>query len=152
MSLKERIQEEMKAAMKSQDTQTLATIRLLIAAIKDREINERTHGERVDLDDTQVLAVIDKMIKQRQDSITQFREAKREELAHQEEVEIQVLQRYLPPPLSDQEIDQLIQDTITKTNASGIRDMGKVMADLKPILQGRADMGVVSNKIKQRLS
>jgi uncharacterized protein YqeY len=152
MTLKERIQEEMKAALKSQDSQTLATIRLLFAAVKDREINERTHGERVDLDDTQVLAVIDKMIKQRQDSITQFRQAGREELAKQEEIEIEVLQRYLPPPMSDQEIDALIQEAISKANATSIKDMGKVMADLKPILQGRADMGVVSNKIKQRLS
>ncbi len=145
-TLKSRIQEDMKAAMKSRDSQRLGAIRLLLAAIKQREVDER-----ISLDDTQVLSVIDKMIKQRQDSAHQFKEAGRQELADQENFEISILQAYLPPALSNQEIHSLIQQAIATVNATSMKDMGKVMAHLKPQVQGRADMGVVSAKIKELL-
>ncbi|HVV68207.1 MAG TPA: GatB/YqeY domain-containing protein [Gammaproteobacteria bacterium] len=147
LTLKQRIQEDMKAAMKAQATQKLGTIRLLMAAIKQREVDER-----ITLDDSQVLAVIDKMIKQRQDSANQFQQANRLDLAEQENFEISVLQGYLPPALSDQEIRALIDQAITALNASSMKDMGRVMAELKPQLQGRADMAVVSSLIKEKLS
>lgn len=147
LTLKQHIQEDMKAAMKAQATQKLGTIRLLMAAIKQREVDER-----ITLDDSQVLAVIDKMIKQRQDSAHQFQQANRLDLAEQENFEISVLQTYLPPALSEQEIKELIEQTITALNANSMKDMGRVMAELKPKLQGRADMAVVSSLIKEKLS
>ena len=144
--LKQRIQEEMKAAMKAGEKRRLGTIRLLLAAIKQREVDER-----IELDETQILAVLDKMVKQRRDSIEQFEKAGRTELAEQEQFEIGVLQEYLPEALSDDEIAALIDQAITSTGASSIRDMGKLMGQLKPKLQGRADMGAVSALIREKL-
>ncbi len=145
--LKARLQADMKAAMKSGDKARLGVIRLIHAAIKQREIDER--GE---LDDTQVLAVLDKMLKQRRDSVAQYTEAGREDLAEKERFEIQVCQDYLPAALSDDEIDALIGSAIDDTGATGMQDMGKVMGVLKPKLQGRADMAAVSGAVKARLA
>jgi len=145
--LKQRIQEEMKAAMKGREKRRLGTIRLVLAAIKQREVDER-----IELDDTQILAVLDKMVKQRRDSIGQFEKAGRTELAEQEQFEIGVLQEYLPEALSEAEIATLIDQAIASTGAASIRDMGKLMGQLKPKLQGRADMGAVSALIKEKLS
>lgn len=145
-TLKERIQEDMKSAMRAKEAQRLGTIRLLLAAIKQREVDER-----ITLDDAQILAVIDKMLKQRLDSIQQFQAANRHDLVAQEQFESELLRTYLPPALNEADIEILIQQAITTTNAQGMRDMGKVMNQLKPELQGRADMTVVSAKIKQIL-
>jgi len=146
MSLKVRIQDDMKAAMKAGEKERLATIRLIMAAVKQREVDER-----IDLDDSQVLQVLDKMVKQRRDSINQYRDAGRDELAAKEQAEIDVIQMYLPEPLSPVEINALIDAAIAETGASSMKDMGKVMGMLKPKLQGRADMGTVSGLIKSRL-
>ncbi len=146
-SLHLRIQEDMKTAMKARDTRRLGVIRLLMAAIKQREVDER-----ITLDDSQIFAVIDKMLKQRQDSASQFKQAGRLDLAEQEDFEIALLQAYMPVPFSDAEIDALIQAAITSLKATSIKDMGAVMAQLKPELQGRADMGGVSAKIKEKLA
>jgi uncharacterized protein YqeY len=146
-ALKARVQEDMKTAMKAKDTRRLGVIRLLMAAIKQREVDER-----IMLDDTQLLTVIDKMLKQRQDSANQFKQAGRVDLAEQEEFEMVLLQEYMPPALSESAIDSLIQQAISALNATSIKDMGAVMAQLKPQLQGRADMVVVSAKIKQQLA
>lgn len=146
-NLKSRIQEDMKTTMKARDAHRLGVIRLLMAAIKQREVDER-----ITLDDTQVLAVIDKMIKQRQDSVSQFQKANRLDLVEQENFEMDILHEYMPPPLNEAEIDTFIQQAITSLNATSIKDMGAVMAQLKPSLQGRADIGSVSAKIKERLS
>ena len=137
----------MKAAMKSGDKRRLGIIRLILAAIKQREVDER-----IELDDTQVLLVLDKMVKQRRDSVEQFEKAGRTELADQEKFEIGVIQEYLPAQLSEDEISALITEAITATGAESMKDMGKVMGMLKPKLQGRADMGAVSGLIKQNLS
>lgn len=145
-SLTGRIQEDMKSAMKAKEAQRLGAIRLLLAAIKQREVDER-----ITLDDTQVLAVIDKMIKQRQDSATQFQNANRADLAAQELFEISLLQDYMPPAMEESEIDALIHSAITSSGAANMRDMGKVMNELRPKLQGRADMSLVSAKIKKVL-
>lgn len=147
LNLKARIQEDMKATMKARDTRRLGVIRLLMAAIKQREVDER-----VVLDDTEVLAVIDKMLKQRQDSANQFQNAGRLDLVEQENFEMAILHEYMPPPLNETEIESLIQQAITSLKATSIKDMGAVMAQLKPKLQGRADMSVVSAKIKEKLS
>lgn len=144
--LKQRIQEDMKAAMKGGDKRRLGVIRLIMAAIKQREVDER-----IELDDSQILAVLDKMVKQRRDSITQYEQAGRTELAEQEAFEIEVLQEYLPQPLSEDEINALIAEAIAGSEAESMRDMGKVMGILKPKMQGRADMGAVSALIKQQL-
>jgi len=144
--LKQRLQDDMKAAMKAGDKPRLGVIRLINAAIKQREVDER-----IDLDDTQVLAVLDKMVKQRRDSIAQYEQAGREDLASQERFEIEVCQAYLPAALDDNEIDAMIDAAVAGTGASGIRDMGKVMGVLKPQMQGRADMGAVSARVKARL-
>ena len=146
-SLKEQITADMKDAMRAKDKDSLGTIRLIQAAIKQREVDER-----IELDDSQVLAVLDKMVKQRRDSITQYRDAGREELAAKEEAEISIIQKYLPAALSEAEIDTLIEEAIGSSGAQSMQDMGKVMAQLKPKLQGRADMGSVSARIKARLS
>lgn len=146
MSLKVRIQDDMKAAMKAGEKERLATIRLIMAAVKQREVDER-----IELDDSQVLQVLDKMVKQRRDSINQYRDAGRDELAAKEQAEIDVIQMYLPEPLSPDEINALIDAAIAETGASSMKDMGKVMGMLKPKLQGRADMGAVSGLIKSRL-
>lgn len=146
MSLKTKILDDIKAAMKAGEKDKLMVLRMLSAAIKQKEVDERT-----ELDDTQVLAVVEKMIKQRRESIKQYNEGGREELAAKEEAEIVILEPYLPEQLSDEEIDQLIADAIKNTGAAEMRDMGKVMGQLKPQIQGKADMGSVSAKIKAKL-
>lgn len=147
MSLKARIRDDMKAAMRSGDKARLGTIRMLLADIQRREVDERT-----ELDDSEVLAVLEKMVKQRRESINQYREAGREELAETEQAEITVLQEYLPEPLSEAELDTLIEEVIQATGAAGMQDMGKVMGQIKQKAQGRADMGAVSARVKARLS
>ena len=146
-SLKDRITAEMKDAMRARDKSTLGTIRLILSAIKQREVDER-----ITLSDADVLAVLDKMVKQRRDSIAQFEKAGRDDLVAQEQSELDQLQTYMPQPLSAAEIDVLISQAIDSSGASGMKEMGKVMGILKPQLQGRADMGKVSGLIKQQLS
>ncbi|HMX54803.1 MAG TPA: GatB/YqeY domain-containing protein [Plasticicumulans sp.] len=146
MSLKARLTEDMKDAMRAKDKDRLATIRLILAALKQREVDER-----IELDDTQVLAVLDKMLKQRRESIAQFESAGRTDLAEKEAAEAAVIQTYLPAALSPAELDALIDATITATGAAGVRDMGKVMAAIKAQAQGRADMSEVSARIRTRL-
>ena len=146
MSLRERIGEDMKSAMRAGEKDRLATIRLALAAIKQREVDER-----ITLDDTQVLAVLEKMIKQRREAIVQFEAGKRPDLVARERAEIEVLQVYLPAQLSDAEIDGLIADAIAATGASSVKDMGKVMGVLKAKAQGRVDMGALSARIRQKL-
>jgi uncharacterized protein YqeY len=145
--LKQRIQEEMKSALKAGEKRRLGAIRLILAAIKQREVDER-----IELDDTQVLAVLDKMVKQRHDSIEQYEKAGRAELVEQEAFEIDVLKTYMPEELSGEEIAALVRDAVTATGAASIRDMGKVMGELKQKVQGRADMGAVSALVKQLLN
>jgi uncharacterized protein YqeY len=144
--LKQRIQDDMKGAMKGGDKRTLGVIRLILAAVKQREVDER-----IELDDEQVLTVLDKMVKQRRDSITQYEQAGRDELAEQEKFEIEVLQTYLPEALSEEEVASMVDEAISAAGAESMRDMGKVMGQLKPKLQGRADMGAVSALVKQKL-
>jgi uncharacterized protein YqeY len=146
-SLKQRIEADMKTAMREKDKDRLGTIRLILAATKQREVDER-----ITLDDTQVLAILDKMVKQRRDSIEQFRAAGREELAIKEEAELAVIQGYMPAALSDSELEALIAEAVTASGAKTMQEMGKVMGLLKAKVQGRADMGAVSAKIKARLS
>ncbi|MGR8934079.1 MAG: GatB/YqeY domain-containing protein [Gammaproteobacteria bacterium] len=145
--LKERIKDAMKASMKSGDKSRLAAIRLIMAAIKQREVDER-----IELDDSQVIEVLDKMLKQRRESIKQYRAAARDDLAEAEEAEIGVIQDFLPQALEDAEIDRLVAEAIAEVGAGSVKDMGKVMAVLKPKMQGRADMSIVSVKIKSALS
>ena len=147
MSLKTRLTDDMKAAMKSGDRERLGVIRLVQAAIKQREIDER-----VELDDAQVLVVLDRMVKQRRDSVLQYQNAQREDLAERERFEIAVIQGYLPQPLSEAEIDAAINAALEQTGARAPADMGRVMAALKPALAGRADMGAVSGRVRDRLS
>jgi len=141
------IAEDMKSAMRAKDAPRLSAIRLLQAAIKQREVDER-----IELDDTQVVAVIEKMLKQRRDSITQYEAAKRMDLADVEKFEVSVLQTYMPQALSEDEVAQLVTDAIASSGATGVKDMGKVMAAVKPLVAGRADMGVVSTLIKAKLA
>ncbi len=147
MSLREQIQEDMKAAMRARDTERLGTIRMLLAAIKQREVDERREQS-----DTDVLSVVEKLIKQRKESARQFLEGNRPELAQKEEAEIVFLQPYLPAALSDGEIDALIATAIVESGAEGPRDMGKVLGQLRPKVQGRVDMAVLSEKVRTRLS
>jgi uncharacterized protein YqeY len=147
VSLKETLQQDMKQAMRAGEKRELGVIRLIQAAIKQREVDER-----IELDDAQVTAVLDKMAKQRRESIDQYRKAGRDDLVDQENFELELIKKYLPEPLGDAEIDAMIADAIATTGASSIKDMGKVMGQLKPKLQGRADMGAVSARIKARLS
>jgi uncharacterized protein YqeY len=147
MALKDTLQQDMKTAMRSGDKQKLGVVRLILAAIKQREVDER-----IELDDAQITVVLDKMTKQRRDSLQQYEKAGREDLAAQERFELEVIQAYLPEPLDDAEIDALIDAAIEATGATSLKDMGKVMGQLKDKLQGRADMGAVSGKIKARLS
>ncbi|HWG30006.1 MAG TPA: GatB/YqeY domain-containing protein [Steroidobacteraceae bacterium] len=147
MSLKERITEDMKSAMRAGEKERLATIRMILAAIKQREVDER-----IQLDDTQVLAALEKMIKQRKEAITQFESGGRADLVAKESAEILILQAYLPAQLSDAEIDSLIATAIASTGAASIKDMGKVMGVVKAQAQGKADMGKVSARIKSKLS
>ncbi len=146
MSLKARINEDMKAALRARETERLSAIRLLVAAIKQREIDTRT-----ELDDAGVVAVVDKLIKQRRDSVAQYTAAGRQDLADREQAEIDVLSAYLPQALSAAEVDDLVRQAIAETGAAGARDMGKVMAWLKPRLAGRADMTAVSAQVKAAL-
>ena len=146
MSLKTRIKDDMKAAMRSGDKSRLGTIRMLLADIQRREVDDQ-----VELDDTGVLAVLEKMVKQRRESIAQYDKGGRADLAAVEQAEIEVLQEYLPEPLSDAEIDALLEEAIQTTGASEMKDMGKVMGILKQKAQGRADMGALSSKVKARL-
>jgi len=146
MSLKERIQQDMKDAMRAADKPRLGTIRLILAAIKQIEVDERKV-----LEDVEVMAVLDRMVKQRRESISQFEKAGRMDLVDQEAAELAIIQTYLPEPLSESELNVLINEALAQTGASSIKDMGKVMALLKPKLQGRADMGAVSALIKARL-
>jgi uncharacterized protein YqeY len=145
--LKQRLQTDMKSAMKAGDKRRLGVIRLINAAIKQREVDERT-----ELDDTQVLVVLDKMLKQRRDSIAQYQDAGREDLAEQERYEVGVCQEYMPAALHDADIDAMIDAAVATTGAAGIKEMGKVMGVLKPQMQGRADMAAVSAKVKARLA
>jgi uncharacterized protein YqeY len=147
MALKDTLQQDMKAAMRGGDKQKLGVVRLILAAIKQREVDER-----IELDDAQITVVLDKMSKQRRDSLEQYEKAGREDLAAQERFELDLIQAYLPEPLDETEIDSLIDAAIEATGASSMKDMGKVMGQLKDKLQGRADMGAVSGKIKARLS
>jgi uncharacterized protein len=147
MSLKERITDDMKAAMRSGERERLGVIRMITAAIKQREVDER-----ISLDDTQVLSVLEKMLKQRKESLVQFQAGNRQDLVDKEAAEITLLQGYLPSQLSDAEIDALIHEAITATGAASIKDMGKVMGLIKGKAQGRADMAAVGAKIKARLS
>jgi uncharacterized protein YqeY len=144
--LKQQITDAMKAAMKGGDKARLGVIRLMLAAIKQREVDER-----IELDDAQVLAVLDKMVKQRRDSIQQYSDAGRDELAAAEAAEIEVIQSFLPEELSEAEVLAIIEAAIAETGAASMRDMGKVMAIVKPKVQGRADVGMVSGLVKQKL-
>ena len=147
MSLKARIQEDMKAALRAGAKDRLGTIRMIMAAIKQREVDER-----IELDDPQVLAVIEKLVKQRRESIVQFEAGGRADLVAKETGELAVLQAYLPAQLSDTELDALISEAISQSGAASIKDMGKVMGLIKAKAQGRADMGAVGARIKARLS
>jgi uncharacterized protein YqeY len=145
-SLKERLQADMKTAMKAGDKDRLGVVRLVLAAIKQREVDER-----VQLDDDQIVAVLDKMVKQRRESIAQYRAGGRDDLADVESAEIEIIQAYLPQALSEAEIDALIKEAMAETGAAGVSGMGKVMAVLKPKMQGRADMSAVSARVKSLL-
>ncbi len=147
MSLKERITEDMKNAMRARDTARLSALRLLLAALKQREVDERKT-----LTDADVVAVIDKMLKQRRDSIEQFEAAQRQDLADAEKLEVGVLQAYMPQALSDADLQAAVAQAIQDSGARGPQDMGKVMGVLKPALAGRADMGKVSALVKARLT
>lgn len=146
-ALKDQIQDAMKAAMKSGDKDRLATIRLMLSAMKQVEVDER-----IELDDSRVIGILDKMLKQRRESISQYESAGRKDLADKEKDEIEVIQTFLPQALSDDEIEAIIHDAINQTGASSIREMGKVMGVIKPQIVGRADMGEVSGKIKALLN
>ena len=147
MSLKAQLTEDMKATMRSGDKQKLAVIRLINAAIKQREVDER-----IEMNDEQVLSILEKMLKQRKDSISQFEAAGRDDLADIEKYESGIIQAYLPQPLAPDEIDALISQAIAATGADGPQAMGKVIAALKPQMAGRADMGKVSGQVKAALS
>jgi uncharacterized protein YqeY len=147
MTLKERITEDMKSALRAGEKERLATVRLALAAIKQREVDER-----ITLDDAQVLAVLEKMIKQRKEAITQFQAGGRADLVAKESAEVSILEGYLPARMSDAELDALVADAIASTGATSAKDMGKVMAIVKSQAQGRADMGAVSARVKEKLA
>jgi uncharacterized protein YqeY len=147
MALREQVNEDMKSAMKAREQEKLGAIRLLLAAVKQREVDER-----ITLDDAGVITVVEKMIKQRKDSISQFEKAARQDLADKEKFEISILQAYLPQQLSQAEIDAVIADAVASTGAKSAADMGKVMGVVKPKLAGRADMGKVSSLVKAKLA
>jgi len=146
MSLKNQIQEDIKTAMRARDKERLSVLRLITAAIKQREVDER-----IELDDDQVLVVLDKMVKQRRESLEQYEKAAREDLVAQERFELDLLQVYLPEPLGESELTELIKNAVAETGASSIRDMGAVMNALRPQVQGRADMKLVSQAVKDQL-
>ncbi|WP_438952104.1 GatB/YqeY domain-containing protein [Porticoccus sp.] len=145
-TLKNRITEAMKGAMRAKAKEQLGAIRLILSELKRIEVDER-----IELDDARVLAVLDKMVKQRRDSIDQYENANRPELAEKEQAEIEVIQSFLPAPLSDAELASMITAAMEESGADSMRDMGKVMAILKPLIQGRADVGAVSGQVKARL-
>lgn len=146
-ALKQRITEDMKTAMRAKDAARLGVIRLIQSEIKQREVDER-----IELDDTQVIAVLNKMIKQRRDSVEQFKTAGRQDLVDKESFELSVIQAYLPAALSNEEVERIVRDAIKSTGASGMKDMGAVMNVVRPALAGRADMGEVSKKVKALLA
>lgn len=146
-SLKQQLTADMKSAMKAKDKQRLTTIRLILSALKQVEVDER-----IEVDDERLIIILDKMAKQRRESISQYEQAGREDLAEIEQSELDIIKAYLPAALSQQEIAQLVEQAITATSASSMKEMGKVMAMLKPQLQGRADMSQVSQLIKSQLS
>ncbi|MDM8567460.1 GatB/YqeY domain-containing protein [Candidatus Halobeggiatoa sp. HSG11] len=146
-SIKQKIQEDMKAAMRAKEKQRLGTIRLMQAAIKQKEVDER-----ISLDDTQVITILDKMLKQRRDSLAQYEKADRQDLAEQEAFEIKVIQAYMPQQLTETEINSLIEAAINETGATSIKELGKVIGYLKPKVQGKVDMKAFTTSIKQRLS
>ena len=145
--LKQKITDDMKSTMRARDKQRLGAIRLIQAAIKQREVDER-----ISLDDAQVILVLDKMLKQRRDSLAQYEKAERQDLAKQEAFEIELIQTYMPQPLSETELTELIETAITETGATSIKELGKVMGYIKPKVQGRADMRALSANLKKRLS
>lgn len=147
MSLKDTLQNDMKTAMKAKEKERLGTIRLVQAAIKQREVDER-----IDLDDAEVIVVLNRLLKQRRESIAQYQQAGREDLAAKEAAEADVIQQYLPQSLSQAEVEKLIDDAITANNASSVRDMGKVMAFIKDKALGRVDMGKIGGQVKSRLN
>ncbi|PKY10721.1 glutamyl-tRNA amidotransferase [Acidithiobacillus marinus] len=147
MSLRERLQEDMKAAMRARESERLTTIRMLQAAIKQREVDERRT-----LEEAEILSIVEKLIKQRKDSATQFRAGQRPDLADKEEAEIVILTAYLPEPLSMEALDALIAESISQLEAAGPKDMGKVLNTLRPQLLGKADMALVADKVKARLN
>jgi len=147
MSIKQRITDDMKSAMKARETERLGAIRLILAAMKQKEVDER-----IELDDAAILAILDKMVKQRRDSISQFEAASRDDLAAIEKAELAIIQAYLPQALSETEIAEMVKAAVTELGASGPQDMAKVMAKLKPEMAGRADMGKVSGLVKAALS
>lgn len=146
-SLKLRLQEDVKAAMRAKDKVRLGTLRLIMAALKQAEVDTR-----ISLDDERIVALLDKMLKQRRESLVQYEAAGREDLAGKERFEMEVIQGYMPTPLSELEIEQLIDEAIRRSQAASVKDMGKVMGILKPNLQGRADMAAVSAQVKARLA
>ena len=145
--LKQRIQEDMKAALRAQDKQRLGVVRLILAAIKQVEVDER-----IEVDDTRISQILNKMLKQRRDSITQYSQAKRDDLVAQERLEEGIIQSYLPPPFSESDIDGLLSEVIAQLGATSVKDMGKVMAEMKEKLQGRDDMALLSKQLKERLT
>jgi uncharacterized protein len=145
--LKQRLQEDMKATLRAQDKPRLNVIRMMLATIKQVEIDER-----IELDDARVFQLLNKMLKQRRDAMVQYSQAKRDDLAEQERFEEAIIQTYLPPPLTEEEVDRLLVQTIEQLNVTSIKDMGKVIAELKLKCQGRADTAVLSKKVKERLS
>ena len=146
-TLKSRLQDDMKSSMKSGDKARLGVIRLMLSALKQVEVDER-----IELDDERIIATLDKMAKQRRESISQFEAAGRNDLLEIEQAELAIIQEYMPTALTDAEIEGLVEQTIASTGAATIKDMGKLMGALKPQLQGRADMGKVSQLVKSRLS
>ncbi len=146
MNLKARITEDMKSAMRARETGRLNAIRLILAALKQKEVDER-----IELDDSAVLVILDKMLKQRKDSITQFEAAGRQDLVRQEQFEVSVLQQYMPQALSVEAVTAIVEQAIRDTGAAGMQDMARVMAVVKPQLAGRSDMGQVSGLVKARL-
>jgi hypothetical protein len=147
MTLKVQITEDMKTAMRAKDSVRLGAIRLLLSAIKQREVDER-----IELSDIDVITVIEKMLKQRRDSITAYESANRPDLADVEKFEVTVLQTYLPQQLTEDEVKAILEQVVLDTGAAGVKDMGKIMAAIKPLVAGRADMGKISGLIKTRLA
>lgn len=146
MTLINQLQDDMKSAMRAKDRERLSVLRMVLAAVKQREVDDR-----IQLDDAGVLAVVDKMVKQRRDAESQYREANRDDLADAEAAEIVVLESYLPEQLDAAELDRIIDEALDQSGAESMRDMGKVMGLLKPKVQGRADMGAVSKRVKEKI-